>query len=158
VGIAVTFEIHTGFVSALENRAGRYTGSPSFSLNDPSVTYYSPGPTPAFPLNQGDYVAVAVKRTIVPGAQFVAFAYRGLGVGASAKALNAGWQILCIIAGATFIGFEIAAPLTDVAPVVPFLSFGSLVVFGIFRLISMRLACRALDAIESPLTARFGEL
>jgi len=150
----MAFEIHRGYVSAFEKAVGRYAGSPSFSLNDPLVVYYSPSPTGGLPLDVGDYVAVAVKRALVPNAQYVALAYRKIWAGESAHALNAWWPASCAVIGTMMFGFWSTEGIKHVGNLVPLLSFGSIGAFGIVRLISMRSARRALDALESPLDAR----
>ena len=150
----MAIEIHRGYISTLEKTAGRYAGSPSFSLDDPSVIYYSPSPTGGLPLDLGDYVAVAVKRAMVPNAQFVALAYRQLWAGESAHALNAWWPASCAVIGAIMFGLWSTKGIKHPGDLAPILSFGSLGAFGIVRLVSMRSARQALDALESPLDAR----
>ena len=116
-------------ISTLEKTAGRYAGSPSFSLDDPSVIYYSPSPTGGLPLDLGDYVAVAVKRAMVPNAQFVALAYRKLWVGESAHALNAWWPASCAVIGAIMFGLWSTNGIKHPGDLAPILSFGSLGAF-----------------------------
>ena len=65
--------IFSGIIGEL-GKSGRYKGGLSFTLGEPPVTFYSPGDPEAAPFRPGDPVAIAARRTFVPGAQYVALA------------------------------------------------------------------------------------
>jgi len=152
----MTFQIHRGLVSNVDKTMGFRAGSSTFSLDDPSVIYYSPSPVGGLPLNPGDYVAVAVTRTRVPSAKLVALAYRKLGTAESAHTLNAWWPALCVVLGATAAvlwGTDGVNHLNSLVALLVFASlawaFGSFAAAGIVRLKLMRSACVVLNALDS---------
>jgi hypothetical protein len=145
-------EIFKGFVSDYVEGTQRST-SVSFSVGEPPVRFYSPQFLDAAPpFSAGDYVAVAGKRTLIPGVTHVALAYRRLGDMGSAHFMSVSFPGVCILCG--LLGASAAAFLGPLDTATKEFAAALLAVgaFGVRRLWSMRQACRMLDQIESPLS------
>ena len=152
LGRFMPIEIFKGFVSDYVEGTRR-SAAVSFSVGEPPVRFYSPQLLDAVPpFSVGDYVAVAGKRTFVPGVTHVALAYRRLGDMGSAHFMAVslpGVCILCGLVGASAVAFLGPLDTATKVFVAALLTVGS---FGVWRLWSMRQACRMLDQIESPLS------
>jgi hypothetical protein len=143
-------ELFKGFVCDYVEGTQRRTAM-SFGVGEPPVRFYSPGFTPP-PFSAGDYVAVAGKRTFVPGVTHVALAYRRLGDMGSAHFMNVSFPGACILFGILgAFGLTFLGPLNSAteALAAALLAVGA---FGVERLWSMHKACRMLEQIESPLS------
>lgn len=137
-------EIFKGFVSDFAE-GGMIQTATSFAVGDPPVRFYCPGGA-GTPFSAGEYVAVAGKRTfIVPGVTHVALAYRRLGYKGSAHFMGVAFPGMCVLLGicgaygGLFLG-PLNAGLKVLAAALVALGF-----FGLWRLWSMRKACRMLD-------------
>jgi hypothetical protein len=147
--------IFKGFVADYDNgssSAGAGAGLMviTFAIGNPPVKFWSPFSYGERPFAAGDYVAVAGKRSLVPGVDQVALAYRRLGTSGNAHFLNIGLPSSCIffgvigVFGGLFLG-PLNASTRSLAGVL--LAIG---LFGIWRLWSMHTACRMLDKLELP--------
>jgi hypothetical protein len=144
-------EVLSGFVTDGPS-AGYRSGGMTFLLGEPPKVIYSPAFLAGTPFSQGDFIAVAAKQTFIPGADYVALAYRNLGVGGRAQWLNPAWPGLCAIVGAVgAYAFAIPAPVSAER-----LSIEAIMIavgaFGVVRLLSMRKATGLLNAMQPPLT------
>ena len=152
----MSIEVFQGFAGDYDNggsRASIYApGMITFSIGDPPVTFWSPFSFGETPFGAGDYVAVAGKRTPVPGVAYVALAYRRLGDGGAAHFLNVGFPGSCILFGALGVfGGSFLGPLNVDTRTLAAVLF-AVGIFGLWRIWSMRVACRILDKLESPLS------
>lgn len=130
----------------------RRSGGFSFSLGEPPTTFYSPGALGAMSIQAGDFIAVAAKRTFVPGAQYVALAYRRLGVNGPGQTIGAGWPVACMAVG--LLGgyaVNLGAMQETNGPII-FIPMILLGIFGALRLLAMRHSVRLLNRMEMPLT------
>lgn len=152
----MSIEAFQGFASDYDNGGRRASicapGMITFSIGNPPVNFWSPFSFAETPFGAGDYVAVAGKRTLVPGVAYVALAYRRLGDGGTAHFLNVGFPGSCILFGALglFGGLFLGPLNVDTRTLTAVLLAVGL--FGIWRIWSMRAACRMLDKLESPLS------
>lgn len=144
-------EIFKGFVSDFAD-GGQVQTAASFSVGDPPVRFYCPGVMVA-PFSDGDYVAVAGKRTFfVPGVTHVALAYRRLGYTGSAHFLGVAFPGICILLGICgALGAIFLGPLNVDIKVLA-AGLVALETFGVWRLWSMRQACHMLDLLPSALS------
>jgi hypothetical protein len=150
--------IHTGIISSIAvptnvTRARAFS-SMSFSLGEPPVTFYIPGGAGYVPFRGGDFVAIAGRKTFMPGVQWVALAYRRLGVEGPGRGIGYMLPLACLGFGVLGLYFAYLGALSDANGrnvFVPMLVLGA---FGLFRLIAIRAAARQLDSIEMPLTTR----
>jgi len=142
-------EIFKGFVSDYVEDTRRGPGASWFSVGEPAVKFYTLGFT-APPFSVGDYVAVAGKRTFVPGIPHVALAYRRLGDMGNAHFMNVSVPGACVLFGIIgALGGALLGPLnTDTRELsAALIAVGA---FGVWRLWLMLKACRMLDQMESP--------
>lgn len=122
----------------------------TFSIGSPPVSFWSPFSFGSRPFSNGDYVAVAGRRSLVPGIDQATLAYRRLGTSGTAHFLNVGFPGSCILFGAIGgFGGLFLGPLnfSTRSLTVVLLAIG---LFGIWRLWSMHTACRMLDKLELP--------
>jgi hypothetical protein len=78
-GLDMRTVIFSGIIGEVGRSSSRYKGGLSFTLGEPPVAFYSPGGLEGAPFRPGDYVAIAARRTFVPGVQYAALAYRNWG-------------------------------------------------------------------------------
>jgi hypothetical protein len=150
VGLPV-IEVLSGFVTDGPS-TGYRSGGMTFLLGEPPKVLYSPSFLAGTSFSQGDFIAVAAKRTFIPGADYVALAYRNLGVGGDAQWLNPAWPGLClIIGGAGACALAIPGPVSAARWSIEAITI-AIGAFGIARLLSMRKATRLLNAMQPPLT------
>lgn len=149
-------KVFKGFVIEFDNgsnSSGDITGLvvTTFSVGDPPVNFWSPFSLGS-PIASGDYVAVAGKRSLVPGVDYVALAYRRLGTSGNAQLFNAAFPVMCILFGVlgAFGGLFLGPLNACTKPMTAVLI--ALGLFGIWRLWSMYAARRILNSIESVLS------
>jgi len=130
--------------------SGRYKGGFWFTLLEPPVAFYSPGGLGGACFSPGDYVAIAARRTFVPGAKYVALAYRNWGTKGSSRTIGATWPSLCLGIGAMGAYFAYEGALKDPMGREIFLPMLAAGIFGAFRLITMLRATRLLDGTSMP--------
>lgn len=148
--------IFSGIIVGI-GESGRYRGALSFTMGEPPVVFYSPGlGSPLF--SPGDYVAIAARRTFVPGAQYVALAYRNWGTKGSAQTIGVAWPSFCLGIGAIGAYFVYEGALKDPMGPEIFLPMLAAGIFGVFRLVTMRHARRLLDKTSMPSTMRLSQL
>lgn len=149
----VSIKVVKGFVIDFDNGGkdgGNVTGLmvTTFMVGDPPVSFWSPLSFDS-PIANGDYVAVAGQRSLVPGVGRVALAYRRLGNSGSAHLFNVPFPIMCLlfgtlgIFGGLFLGPLNAGTGSMTAGLV------ALGLFGIWRLGCMCMARRMLNNMES---------
>jgi hypothetical protein len=109
--LGMSMLIFSGIVGEI-GQSGAKKGSLWFTLGEPPVTFYSPGPGSAL-FKPGDYVAIAAKRTFMPGVQHVALAYRNWGTKGSSQTIGAVWPSLCLGVGAVGAYFVYEGALKD---------------------------------------------
>jgi len=150
--------IHTGFVSAVatsnsQSRAFAFA-SPAFALGEPPATFYVPGGWGYIPFAAGDFVAVAGKKTPVPGVQYVALAYRRLGVEGRGRWIGGLLPFFGSMAGPFGLYAMYLGALTE--PGGKSLVISTLVIgaVSLYRLASIHAATRQLNQMEMPLTTR----
>jgi len=150
--------IHTGFVNVVATSTARSRlfafSSPAFSLGELGVTFYVPGGWEFAPFKPGDFVAIAGKRTFMPGVQYVALAYRRLGVGGPGYGIGGVLPLFCLGAGLLGAYFAYLGALSDPNGRNIFIPMLVLGVLGLFRFVAIQAAARQLDQIEMPLTTR----
>jgi len=144
--------IAEGFVMDFDNGGkdgGNVTGlmATTFTVGDPPTSFWSLLSLDS-PIANGDYIAVAGQRSLVPGIDRVALAYRRLGNSGSAHFFNLAFPIVCFlfatlgICGSLFLepsGVDIASMMAGIA----------LGLFGIWRLWCMCAARRMLNNMDS---------
>jgi len=143
----------SGLVSGVASPRRRSGGYP-LALGEPPVFFYSPGAMGDFSLRHGEFVAIAGRRTSVPGAKYVALAYRRLGVESSGQSLGAGWPLLCVGFGIVGAYLSCLGALQEPRGLSTFVPMTLLGVFGIVRLVSMWHAVQLLNRMEMPPTTR----
>ena len=126
----------------------------SFSLGEPPVDFYSPGGLGDYSIKPGDFVAIAAKRTLVPGAKYVALAYRPLGVEAHGRTIGAAWPAMCLGFGVIGTYFAYLGALQEPNGRYTFIPMILLGVFGIVRTLTMWQSVQLLNRMEMPLTTR----
>ena len=94
----------------------------------------------------------------MPGAQYVALAYRNWGTKGSGQTIGALWPSLCLGIGATAAYFAYAGALKDPMGREIFLPMLAAGIFGVFRLVTMLRATRLLDKTSMPSTMRLSRL
>jgi hypothetical protein len=150
----MTIKITKGIVSSCfdaNNSTGRMQMA-TFAVGNPAVNFWSPFSFGDRPFAVGDYIAVAGRRTFIPGIYYVALAYRRLGSGGTAHFLNVGFPGACILLGLVgAFGVLFLGPL-NVATKAESAVLLALGAFGIWRLWSMHRACKMLDKLESTLS------
>lgn len=149
--------IFSGIIGEI-GEAGRYKGGLTFTLGEPPVAFYSPGGLGGAPFSPGDYVAIAARRTFVPGAQYVALAYRNWGTKGSSQTIGAVWPSLCLGIGAIGGYFAYEGALKEPMGREIFLPMLAAGFFGVFRLVTMLRATRLLDRTSMPSTMRLSRL
>ena len=149
-------KVFKGFVMDFDNgssSAGAVNGLvvTTFSIGDPPVSFWSPFSFGS-PITAGDYVAVAGKRSLVPGVGHIALAYRHLGASGTAHLFNAVFPTTCILFGSLgALGGLFLGPL-DVGTKLLTAGLLALGLFGILRLWSMYTARRMLSSIAPTLS------
>lgn len=143
--------IFSGIIGEI-GESGRYKGGLSFALGQPPVAFYSPGGSGGAPFRPGDYVAIAARRTFVPGAQYVALAYRNWGTKGSGQTIGAIWPSLCLGIGAIGAYFAYEGALKNLMGREIFMPMLAAGIFGVFRLFTMLRATRLLDKTLMPST------
>ena len=156
-GLDMRTVIFSGIIGEI-GESGRYKGGLSFTLGEPPVAFYSPGGMEGAPFSPGDYVAIAARRTFVPGVQYVALAYRNWGTKGSAQTIGAIWPSLCLGIGAMGAYFAYEGALKDPMGREIFLPMLAAGIFGAFRLATMLHATRLLDETSMPPTTRLSRL
>ena len=149
--------IFSGIIGEV-GKSGWYKGGLSFILGEPPVAFYSPGGMEGAPFSPGDYVAIAARRTFVPGAQYVALAYRNWGTKGTGQTIGAIWPSLCLGIGAMGAYFAYEGALKDPMGREIFLPMLAAGIFGAFRLVTMLRATRLLDGTSMPSTTRLSRL
>jgi len=149
--------IFSGIIGEI-GESGLYKGGLSFTLGEPPVAFYSPGGSEGALFSPGDYVAIAARRTFVPGAQYVALAYRNWGTKGSSQTIGAVWPSLCLGIGAVGAYFAYEGALKDPMGLEIFLPMLAVGIFGFFRLVTMLRATRLLDRTSMPSTMRLSRL
>jgi len=137
---------------------GRYKGGLSFTLGEPPVAFYSPGGFGGALFSPGDYVAIAARRTFMPGAQYVALAYRNWGTKSTGQTIGATLPSLCLGIGAVGAYFAYEGALKDPMGSEIFLPMLAAGIFGTYRLVTMLRATRLLDETSMPATTRLSRL
>jgi len=148
-GLDMRTVIFSGIVGEV-GESGRYKGGFWFTLLEPPVAFYSPGGLGGALFSPGDYVAIAARRTFVPGAQYVALAYRNWGTKGSSQTIGATWPSLCLGIGAMGAYLAYEGALKDPMGREIFLPMLAAGIFGAFRLITMLRATRLLDETSMP--------
>ena len=149
-------EVFTGTISGLAKPTRAV--SLHFTLDQLPVQFYVPGcAVVGVPIRRGDFVAVAAKRTLVPGVEYVALAFRCFGLHGSGHTIGAGWPAACVAIGA--LGGYLAYYAYRDGLGTPFrISIEASMLlggaWGAFRLIDILRAVRVLDRVEMPLTTR----
>lgn len=138
--------------------SGRYKGGLSFTVGEPPVAFYSPGGLEGALFSPGDHVAIAARRTFMPGVQYVALACRNWGTRGRSQTIGAAWPSLCLGIGAIGAYFVHEGALKDPAGREIFLPMLAAGIFGAFRLITMLRATRLLDEASMPPTTRLRRL
>ena len=141
--------IFSGIVGEV-GETGRYRGGLWFTLLEPPVAFYSPGGSTGALFSPGDYVAIAARRTFVPGAQYVALAFRNWGTKGSSQTIGVIWPSLCVGIGAIGAYLAYEGALKDPMGREIFLPMLAAGIFGAFRLITMLRATRLLDETSMP--------
>lgn len=153
----MSIEIFKGSVSDYNSGYADYIGGKtvlpivSFSVGDPPTNFYYLSFS-AQPLAAGEYVAVACKRSFVMRGTRAALAYRNLGDLGSAHFMDVSFPIVFVLFGALgAFGGIFPGPLNNGLKVltVGLLALGA---FGLWRLWSMRRACRMLNLLPSSLS------
>lgn len=163
IGLSDSYEldmrtvIFSGIVGEV-GKSGRYKGGLSFTLGEPPMVFYSPGGVGGAPFSPGDYVAIAARRTFVPGVQYVALAYRNWGTKGTGQTVGAIWPSLCLGIGALGGYFAYGGALKDPMGREIFLPMLAAGIFGAYRLITMLRATRLLDGTSMPSTTRLNRL
>lgn len=149
--------ICSGIVGGI-GETGVYKGGFSFTLGEPPMAFYSPGAMGNGLFKPGDYVAIAARRTFVPGVQYVALAYRNWGTKGSSQTIGAFLPSLCLGVGAMGAYFVYDGALID--PMGPQTSLPMLAagIFGVFRLVAMLRATRLLDKTSMPASMQLSRL
>ena len=150
--------IHTGIITTVAQSTSQSRlfafSSPVFSLGEPAIDFYVPGGAAYFPLKAGDFVAIAGRKTFVPGVQYVALAYRRLGVAGPGRGIGALLPLFCALNGLLGAYFAYLGALSDPTGrkvFIPMLVIGAL---GFYRIVTIQIAARQLDKLEMPLTMR----
>jgi hypothetical protein len=141
--------IFSGIVGEV-GESGRYKGGLWFTLLEPPVVFYSPGGLTGALFSPGDHVAIAARRTFVPGVQYVALAYRNWGTKGPGRTIGAAWPSLCLGIGAIGAYLAYAGGLKDPMGREIFLPMLAAGIFGAFRLVTMLRATRQLDGTSMP--------
>ena len=149
--------IFSGIIGEV-GKSGRYNGGLSFTVGEPPVAFYSPGGSTGALFSPGDYVAIAARRTFMPGAQYVALAYRNWGTKGSGQTIGALWPSLCLGIGAMGGYFAYEGALKEPMGREIFLPMLAAGIFGVFRLVTMLHAARLLDKTSMPSTTRLSRL
>jgi hypothetical protein len=118
------------------------------------MTFYIPGGAEYVPFKGGDFMAIAGRKTFVPGVQWVALAYRKLGAEQSGYGIGYMLPLICLGFGALGLYSTYMGALSDASGRNVFLPMLAMGVFGLYRLVSIQAAARQLDSIEMPLTTR----
>jgi len=141
-------EIFKGVVSDL-GESGMIRAAMSFSVGDPPVRFYCPGGDGTL-FSNGEYIAVAGKRTfIVPGVTHVALAYRRLGSMGSAHFMGVMLPGGCILFGIIGVLGDLFLGPLNIDLKVFAAGLVALGAFGLWRLWSIRKACRMLELLPS---------
>ena len=148
--------IFSGVVGEIR-KSGRDKSALSFTVGEPPVTFYSPGPGGAL-FRPGDYVAIAARPTFVPGVQYVALAYRNWGTKGSGQTIGAVMPTFCLGIGAVGAYFVYEGALKESMGVEIFLSMLAVGIFGVFRLVTIYRATRLLDRTSMPSTMQLTRL
>jgi hypothetical protein len=153
--------IHTGIVNVVATSTSLSKllalSSPVFSLGELNVTFYVPGGWEFAPFKPGDFVAIAGRKTFMPGVQYVALAYRRLWVGGPGHGIGRVLPLSCVGAGLLGAYFAYLCALSDLNGrniFIPMLALGAL---GLFRLVAIQAAVRQLNQFEMPLTSVGGD-
>lgn len=141
--------IFSGIVGEI-GKSGRYSGGLWFTLQEPPMTFYSPAGMEGARFRPGDHVAIAARRTFMPGVQYVALAFRNWGIKGSSQTIGATWPTLCLGLGAIGAYFAYQGALRDPMGREIFLPMLAAGLFGAFRLITMFRAMRLLDGASMP--------
>ncbi|MEP6899416.1 MAG: hypothetical protein ABI870_12885 [Rhodanobacter sp.] len=149
--------IFSGIIGEI-GESGRYKGGLSFTLGEPPVAFYSPGNAGGALFSPGDHVAIAARRTFVPGAQYVALAYKNWGTKGSAQSIGTTWPSLCLGIGAIGAYIIYQGALKDPMGREVFLPMLAVGIFGVFRLVTILRATRILDRTSMPSTMRLSRL
>ena len=118
------------------------------------LTFYVPGGWEYAPFKPGDFVAIAGRRTFVPGVSYVALAYRRLGVGGPGHGIGMLLPLVFVIAGLIGSYFAYLGALTEPRGRIVMLPMLALGILGVYRLIAIHSAARQLNTIEVPTTTR----
>ena len=150
--------IHTGFVSTVAKPNSQYRpfafASPAFALGEPPITFYVPGGWGYIPFATGDFVAIAGKRTPVPGVQYVALAYRRLGVEGRGRWLGGLLPLFGLMAGLLGLYCIYLGALDEPQGKKLVIYTFVIAAISLYRLASIHAATRQLDQMEMPLTTR----
>ena len=119
--------------------------------------FYSPGAMGDFSIRPGDFIAIAGRKTFIPGAEYVALAYRPLGVEGSGRTLGAGWPLMCLGFGIVGAYFALMGALQEPRGPEVFLPMILLGIFGMMRLLAMWQAIVLLNRMRLPLTTHLSE-
>lgn len=157
MGLNMRTVIFSGIIGEIGG-AGPHKGGLSFTLGEPPMAFYSPGGMEGAPFSPGDYVAIAARRTFMPGVQYVALAYRNWGTKGCGHTIGAAWPSLCLGIGAIGAYLAYEGALKDPMGREVFLPMLAAGIFGAFRLVTMLRATRLLDRASMPTTTRLSRL
>jgi hypothetical protein len=155
-GLDMRTVIFSGVVVEIR-KSGRDKSALSFTMGEPPVAFYSPGPEGAF-FRPGDYVAIAARPTFVPGVQYVALAYRNWGTKGSGQTIGAVMPTFSLGIGAVGAYFAYEGALKESMGLEIFLPMLAVGIFGVFRLVTLFRAKRLLDRTSMPSTMRLTRL